>query len=283
MNSFGGIDSGKYVYKSDKTPRLYQTITPDLRFRHLGDLINIVQRYADSDLIVGAGTCPCCGHDIGATLRFICELLQCRLKVTAEELPHASVVRPSWCETPPLRWPGPYRKAVHPPLPKTNIITCQFDARTNPSWWKKTLPPETIAALKPILGNPINIGDKPIPGFDNRMGLCLHEKYHLLASSILYIGIDSGITHLALMAGVKTVVLHNEDFCPTLFYPDSEDLTFISQLDDLAALVRSQAGRRDVGPRLLPLQSVRDGLRKSLSAIHRKLTKPPTNEAGRGK
>jgi hypothetical protein len=188
-------------------------------------------------------------------------------------------VRPSWCETPPFRWPGPYRKAVHPPLPKTNI-TCQFDARTNPAWWKKTLPPETIAALKPILGNPINIGDKPIPGFDNRMGLSLREKYHLIASSILYVGIDSGLTHLALIAAVKTIVLHNEDFCPTLFYPNSEDLTFISRLDDLAAMVGS---RGNVGRPVLPFQSVRHRLRRSLSAIHRKLTKPLNNEAGRGK
>ena len=148
------------------------------------------------------------------------------------------MVRPSWCETPPLRWPGPYRKAIHPPLPKTNI-TCQFDARTSPAWWKKTLPPETIAALKPILGTAINIGDNPIPGFDNRIGLSLGEKYDLIASSTLYVGIDSGLTHLAIMAGVKTVVLHNEDFCPTLFYPDSENLTFISRLNDVAAMVGS--------------------------------------------
>jgi hypothetical protein len=208
--------------------------------------------------------------------------LQCRLKVTAEHHPHASVVRPSWCETPPLRWPGPYRQAIHPPLPKTNI-TCQFDARSNTALWKKTLPRETIAAIKPILGNPINIGDNPIPGFDNRTGLSLREKYHLIASSALYVGIDSGITHLAIMAGVKTVVLHNEDFCPFFFYPDAENLTFISRLDDLAAMVSSQVGKRNAGRRMLPFQSMRHRFRQSLSAIHRKLTKPPTNEAGRGK
>ena len=69
--------------------------------------------------------------------------------------------------------------------------------------------------------------------------MSLREKYDLIASSTLYVGIDSGLTHLAIMAGVKTVVLHNEDFCPTLFYPDSENLTFISRLDDLAAMVGS--------------------------------------------
>ena len=236
MNDFGGVDSDKYVYKSDKTPRLYHTITPDPRNQHLGDLINIVQKYSEADLIVGVGICPCCGSDSGETLRFVCELLQCRLKVTAEHHPHASVVRPSWCETPPLRWPGPYRKAIHPPLAKTNI-TCQFDARSNPAWWKKTLPPETIAAIKPILGTPINIGDNPIPGFDNRMALSLREKYHLLASSALHVGIDSGLTHLAIMAEVKTVVLHNEGFCPWFFYPDSANVIFTSNLDQLATLV----------------------------------------------
>jgi hypothetical protein len=100
----------------------------------------------------------------------------------------------------------------------------------------------------------------------------LRDKYHLIASSTLYVGIDSGLTHLAIMAGVKTVVLHNEDFCPTLFYPDSEDLTFISRLDDLAAMVESQIGRRQLSRRILPFQSMRDGLRKSLSTIYR-LTK----------
>jgi hypothetical protein len=144
--------------------------------------------------------------------------------------------------------------------------------------WKKTLPRETIAAIKPILGNPINIGDKPIPGFDNRMGLSLREKYQLIASSALHVGIDSGLAHLAIMAGVKTVVLHNEDFCPTLFYPDSEDLTFMSRLDDLAEMVGSQVGKRNLGWRVLPFQSVRHRLRKSLSAIHFKLTKKAADQ-----
>jgi hypothetical protein len=59
MNNFGGVDSGKYVYKSDKTPRLYHTTIPDPRYRHLGDLINIAQGYSEADPIVGTGVCPC--------------------------------------------------------------------------------------------------------------------------------------------------------------------------------------------------------------------------------
>ena len=212
------------------------TIKPDPKHWHLGDLVNIVQRYSQEDLIVATGVCDCCGNDVRETIQFLCELLQCHLRVTTQEYPHATVVRPSWCESPPLWWPGPYRKAIHPPLPKTNI-TCQFDARSNPAWWKKTLPPDTIAAIKPILGTIINIGDNPIAGFDNRMALSLREKYHLLASSALHVGIDSGLIHLAITADVKTVVLHNEGFCPWFFYPESANVIFTSNLDQLATLV----------------------------------------------
>jgi hypothetical protein len=115
MNNFEGVDSGKYVYRSDKTPRLYHTITPDPRFRHLGDLINIAQRYSNADLIVGTGVCPCCGNDIWGDASICVRTDAIAPQTDVAGTSHASVVRPSSCETPPLRWPAPYRKAIHPP------------------------------------------------------------------------------------------------------------------------------------------------------------------------
>jgi hypothetical protein len=126
-----------------------------------------------------------------------------------------------------------------PAKPKQqNYIACQFDARTNTPW-KKTVEPETVSLISNINETIYNIGDKSHPGLVDKTKLVLADKFEIISSARAYIGIDSGLTHMALMSHCPVIViLHRSQIKPWYFYPDDPRIVFIDADSkvDLSAL-----------------------------------------------
>lgn len=189
---------------------------------HLGDIINIVQQvHCRSVLLpnlycIFGRRCPCCGIDSGAMMRDILSLLDTSVKY-AESQKFISL-SPCWIKTHrPSPYDWVYAKARKLPQRAQHVV-CQFDKRS-----KGNKVPTDIN--KYVKANMINIGDTELPCI-NKINIDLLEKFALIASAKEYIGIDSGLTHLALMTNTPITVIHPRSWQASRFYPKSNQLRF---------------------------------------------------------
>jgi hypothetical protein len=200
------------------------------KYAHLGDLINILQIHADSEQICIDKICPCgCEQNTFDLLTDVVSFFDRNIEVHPIILPNAVKVYPIWAQN--LKNPSgtlryynkPYVKAKELPL-QQNHIACQFDYRSKNTPWFKGIS-DLSQIIKRFKKKLVNIGDKHIEGIKNCVDYTLKEKFHILASSSMYIGIDSGLSHLALMTNTKCYICH-ENRCPWFFYP--KDPIFIN-------------------------------------------------------
>lgn len=188
-------------------------IIPHKKTSHLGDLINILQTQ-DADEIVAESSTE-------EMLTFLMSVFPNGPKITHDTI-EAKTVKPSWSKELPDRtesnvwFRGPYKK-TNTKNQKKSHIACQFDARSFPPWPKSIKNTHKLLELFP--NRLVNIGDKTIEGMKNKTECSLSEKFEILNSATAYIGIDSGLTHLALMTDVPVYVVHPEKYCPWIFYP----------------------------------------------------------------
>jgi len=194
---------------------------------HLGDLVHVLQVWQnDAEFIyVDPKPCPCCGQKAQETIQFILNLMgNPRLKLSTTKLDDQLLVIPTWRKEAPdipiHRWRRTsYTKAINLPTHRTNKVVCQFDARSTPHW-NKNVSNEIIREIVRLFkGRLVNIGDNIILGTQNMTRSSLSEKWEVLASAKYYIGIDSGMSHLALMTNTPVMIMYS-DMLPWLFYPD---------------------------------------------------------------
>lgn len=196
-------------------------------FYHLGDVINVVQQahhYSNRSgeyRMFSRGPCPCCGGDTEKMLQQIISLLDTNLKFSKKSSPNAEVFTPAWVK-PHKRNPWdrlPYVKAKRMPATRTHVV-CQFDGRSRgdkvPAW------NQIVKLIKPKW---FNIGDRAIPCQD-KTELDLIAKFRLIASAKLYVGIDSGLTHLALMTNTPILLVHPAGWDARRFYPETDQIEY---------------------------------------------------------
>lgn len=187
--------------------------------KHLGDLISIIQRDGHMYDYILTDNCMCCGRNTEGMIRDIITMLSIPIKPTRKIVGDVAMVSPRWCNL--LHETTSYRRADN--LPEClGHVACQFDARTKTPW-TKTISPEFIA----LLGGSVNLGDQTRKGFDNRTDISLREKFKAIASARFYFGIDSGLTHLALMTNTPVFILHTSGCKPWFFYPEDANITFV--------------------------------------------------------
>ncbi len=189
---------------------------------HLGDIINIIQQIHHKALNTGihfvfGRKCPCCNVNSGNMMKTILSLLDTPVKYGINQ--KFIIISPSWTKIHSANiYDWKYAKAKKLPK-KGDHIVCQFDQR---SVGNKT-PKNILDFVKP---NMINIGDRKLPCMNqNELGLI--EKFNILASASKYIGIDSGLTHLALMTEVPIVLVHPKEWDAKKYYPKTDQISFV--------------------------------------------------------
>lgn len=70
-------------------------ITPAENRRHLGDIINIIQKFRNEHEICGDEYCSCCGNDVKSTILQILKIIKVNIKYT-ENKTNSLIVYPSW-------------------------------------------------------------------------------------------------------------------------------------------------------------------------------------------
>jgi hypothetical protein len=127
-----------------------------------------------------------------------------------------------------------YVKALQLP-PKDSHIAVQIDSRSKgkkiPHWASKSIQ---------FLKRAINVGDRPLR-CRNKIKVDLRTKFDIIASARYYVGIDSGLTHLALMTDTPIVLIHPEDWDVKRFYPDTDQITSVTKYRDFIKVVESYA------------------------------------------
>ena len=185
----------------------------EAKYVHLGDLVNIVQLHIEEIAAIGAPAhCACCGRSPQATLKFLLGLVESPLFYWDGN--DGELVSPSWeLEIPPI----PYRLASSLP-PNMGHIACHFDTLSHVYGDVKLAP--NVAEITRALGKRelVNVGIAPQAGMRNRHDASLEEKFQIMASAELVIGIDDGLSHLALMTEAKTIVVHKPKHPVHLFY-----------------------------------------------------------------
>jgi|GEM_PF-5003220 hypothetical protein len=210
---------------------------------HLGDLINVLQAHPQATEICYEGLCACgCGQNTVELLRQLAPLFSDNLKVNDFVPKNAIPVCPTWVQTlvnptGTSSWRStPYKKISNLPSDKGKHIACQFDYRSKNTPWFKG-----INDLSPILqafgDKLINIGDKPINGIENQLKISVLEKLEIIATAKMYIGIDSGLSHLALMTNTGSYICH-ENKCPWFFYPKGVKFINVKIKEELNVLLR---------------------------------------------
>lgn len=191
-------------------------IQPFPKLTHLGDLVNIIQHYCTiADYIYT--------DDLQARemIEFLLSLLDVKLKSCQTKPNQIEFVAPTWTFSQPnefgtMFWhPRSYKKSTNLPQKQDSHIVCQFDARAN----VQTITEEDIFNICKTIGVIHNIGDRKFEFTINHNQCSLNEKYQLLNSAHAYIGIDSGLSHLALMSNTPTYILYKKNN-PWFFYPD---------------------------------------------------------------
>lgn len=193
-------------------------IIPHSKLSKLGDLVNILQHHHECDFIYSDN------DSVREMLTFLIPLFNSKIKLSETKFDVFQTALTSWtCEWPnkygTLYWnPRSYLKAKDLPEKQEKHIVCQFDTRTAVSW-NRTLSNKHI---KNIIARfkPYNIGDRSFDGAINCTNYSLAEKWNLLKTASVYIGINSGLSHLALMSNAKTFILYEEQNNPWFFYPN---------------------------------------------------------------
>jgi hypothetical protein len=205
------------------------TIKP-VKHNHLGDLINILQ-FNKADYIYVQHQCSCCGQDLRVMVKTLLNFMGNKVRVVDEPIGDVVDVKPtyaqefenkhgSWSKLGTFIWQRTPYKKIKLDVVKENYVACQFDHRSNPPW-PKGITEHKIQALTKIVKLPlVNIGDKHRISMLNRTEVSLEEKTKIIAKAKAYVGIDSGLTHVALMTETPTYVVYEFPYCPWFFYPD---------------------------------------------------------------
>lgn len=190
---------------------------------HLGDIINVVQQVHHRALdrpglhFLSSKPCPCCGIDSGQMVREVLSLLDTPVRYGTGQ--NFISVSPMWIKRhKPTPYDGKYAKAKELPDRGEHVV-CQFDQRSQGN----KVPANYLDFIK---ADWINIGDQQLPCI-NKTELDLLAKFRILASAKSYVGIDSGITHLALMTETPILVIHPKSWDASRFYPRSSQLRFL--------------------------------------------------------
>jgi hypothetical protein len=191
---------------------------------HLGDVINVVQQLHNRSLkeqrfyrMFSHKDCPCCGVQTGAMIKDIISLLETKIMFSKQRSKKYEVCLPSWIKG---RWDGlTYAKAKNLPSREQHVV-CQFDKRSHGN-----KVPDHDKLLKMIAPEMTNIGDSELPCVDFRR-VSLLEKFNLIASASLYIGVDSGLTHLALLTETPIVCVHPPTWNARRYYPEAKQIKF---------------------------------------------------------
>ncbi len=208
---------------------LKNTYVTHSRYYHLGDVINIIQQIHHKSIDIpgfysifsNIKCCPCCGVNTGGMMKKIVGLLDTKLTFTTATPKTYDILTPKWvlAHAPTPYDDLPYAKAKNLP-PKRNYVVCQFDARS-----RGEKIPGRNKIQKLINNQMINIGDKRLPCI-NKTDLGLLEKFRLIASAKSYIGIDSGLTHLALMTDTPIVLVHPKSWDAKKYYPKTDQIEY---------------------------------------------------------
>ena len=189
---------------------------------HLGDLINIYQQCAQMGNVTlfSKTICPCCKNSAEKVFKFLIQLNPA-VKFGKLYTP-ITEMKPWWFEG---KDKIDYVKAVKLPQ-KDSYISVQIDSRSQgkkiPHWAKKA-----IHSLEKV----INIGDRPLK-CKNKTKVNLQNKFDIIASSRYYVGIDSGLTHLALMTNTPIILIHPQGWDARKFYPDTKQITYVTTYSD---------------------------------------------------
>jgi hypothetical protein len=203
-------------------------ITTFPQHQHLGDLVSIVNKMGDvADSIHLTQTCSCCQNHPLPIVTMLIKALGCNMKVSTVPDIDAIKVCPTWCEGVEryVYYWQPYKKITEK-RETENYIACQFDARCSTPW-PKTVPDRHIAMLPKLGKKLVNIGDRSFDGFDNRTGLSIEEKFEVIKKASGYVGIDSGLTHLALLTDIQVIVLYEHPWKPWYYYPEDPQITYL--------------------------------------------------------
>lgn len=209
---------------------------------HLGDIINVIQSNLDSEEIICKDRCVCCNSDSYEMASFIADLLGIKNKIKKNSVNNYNLKMPTWVQDIPnkmetISWYSkPYKKAININYKKNNSIVCQFDFRSGknkdiPNLFKNKI----IQSFKSKL---VNIGDNPHLDIINLNGYDLKTKWEAICKAKCYIGIDSGLSHLALMSNTPVYIVYKNHYCPWFFYP--ENTRFFNQPDQLIDLIKSE-------------------------------------------
>lgn len=213
-------------------------ISPASKLTKLGDLVNILQQYHDKSEYIYT-------DDVFAQemIEFLLTLFDTKLVLLRNKPDNYLEVETTWTNDSNYKkfgtmiWsPVSYKKSINLPLQKKHIV-CQFDCRTKVSW-NRTISSKNIFTICKSIGEIYNIGDNHIDGTINCTNFSLSEKYELLSTSSFYIGINSGLSHLALMTNSNVFILYEHPNNPWFFYPDDSNILEINKfLSNIKSLI----------------------------------------------
>lgn len=229
--------SANYITLSEKPPAF-----------HLGDIINIIQQYhlrslEDKDVygVFSDHVCTCgCKTDTQEVIKTILSILDSRIHYMTEKPESQDIITatPAWFKghTPSVHDVKPYAKAKNLPADYKNYVVCQFDVSS--SKHQKEVDSMTVTKILKKFNNIINIGNKKIET-TNMGDKTLKEKFDLIANAQLYIGLDSGLTHLALMTNTPVFVMHPLDWSAHKYYPKSKQIHFATKANEMFGQVKT--------------------------------------------
>lgn len=198
---------------------------------HLGDLVNIYQQCAAlSDTTLYSETiCPCCQNSAADVFKFLTGL---NPAVKFGKLGGKPIeMNPWWFKD----WQGQktdYIKALQLPS-KGSHIAVQIDSRSK----GQKIPIWASRAVK-LLNKAINVGDRPLK-CKNKNKVDLATKFEIIASARYYVGIDSGLTHLALMTNTPIILIHPPEWDVSRFYPDTPQIVKVSNYKDFVKVIEN--------------------------------------------
>ena len=198
----------------------------DFDGRHLGDIISIIQNNLNADFFYAHSECLCCGNDCRECAKQVLELLGMSHKLTDDDS-DAIKGTETWEDK---NWDhSQYLKAKITNSQKENYLAYQFDARS--SYRKLPYKKEIDSFLSQFEGNLVDVGESS--------KLNIKEKFEIVDCAFCYIGVDSGITHLALMSTTPIIVMQNKEHPRQIFYPYSNQLKFFTNHVDVLEHIKS--------------------------------------------
>lgn len=189
---------------------------------HLGDTVaiyNQIQNIKGSNNFYSSDICTCCGNNVLDTFKVLCDHF---LKINVRKENNKELM-PFWFK----KYIGQRPIYSQYKSESSKYFTFQLDSRSkglkNPEWEEEFLS---------ISNNWKNLGDKTRKGIKVESEK-LYDKIKLLKNSRVYIGIDSGITHIACMLDIDVIILHDPKWDLRRFYQSSSNIFFISSPKEL--------------------------------------------------